>query len=81
MTHSSTPAQMHLAQLINYLENVLFLSQTTAYVANCTEEITEIDGIKMINKSFVKSFFTKNNSTDSFGFWRDIDSNVTTYIF
>jgi hypothetical protein len=71
-----TQSQMNLSQLVNYLANVLLLSQTADYVAKCTDEISEINGTKMINRAFVKNFFVKSGDS----LWRDIDSNVTTYI-
>jgi hypothetical protein len=72
---------MNLTSLVNYLDQTLGLPITASYIANCKEEISEIDGVKMINADFVKRFFTEIDNDNNGQLLRDIQANVTSYLF
>jgi len=70
---------MNLSQLVNYLSNEMNLPQNARYLSEAYEQITEVDGIKMINADFVRRHMTI--SLEDNQAWRQIQANVTSYMW
>jgi len=70
---------MNLSQLVNYLSSEMNMPNNAEYLRTAYEEITEVDGIKMIDADFVKRHMTI--SLEDNQAWRQIQANVTSYMW
>jgi hypothetical protein len=71
--------RMNLNQLVNFL-STLNLTQTAHYFKGCANDSVTVDGL--IESEFVKRHVIIGSETErSTKLWREIQANVTSYIF